>query len=113
MALIFGLTLNPITIALDAEASVTSDSLIPPTPEWIIEILTSSVDSFRSDWFKASTEPLTSAFTTMFNSFTSSSEIFSNKLSRLIFVVWLSLFSLVISAFLSAIAFAVLSSLTA
>ena len=48
---------GPIIIALEALASITSDSLIPPTPPWITLSLTSSFESFTSDCFTASTEP--------------------------------------------------------
>ena len=42
-------------------ASVTSDSVMPPTPEWITRAATSSVPSFSSAPTIASTEPCTSA----------------------------------------------------
>ena len=41
-----GLTLKPMIIASDAEASSTSDSVIAPTALWIIFIKISSVESF-------------------------------------------------------------------
>ena len=47
-ALRSGRTLKPMMIAFDAEASSTSDSLIAPTPLWMIRILTFSSVSFVS-----------------------------------------------------------------
>ena len=41
-------------------ASVTSDSVMPPTPEWMIRAPTSSVPSFSSAPTIASSEPCTS-----------------------------------------------------
>ena len=78
-----GRTLNPITIALDAEAKMISDSVIAPTPVWIILTLTPSTSILRSDAAIASTEPCTSAFTIKLISFTSPSWICWNKSSRL------------------------------
>ena len=57
-------------IALDAEAKITSDSLMAPTPPCTTLIITSSLESFIRLCFTASTDPCTSAFTTRFNSFT-------------------------------------------
>ena len=48
-----GLTLNPIIIALDAVASVTSDSVTAPTPPCITLTATSSLDNFSSDCLTA------------------------------------------------------------
>ena len=48
-------------IAFDAEASSTSDSLMAPTPEWMIRILTFSSDSLVSVSASTSAEPCTSA----------------------------------------------------
>ena len=45
-ALRSGRTLKPMMIAFDADASSTSDSLIAPTPERMMRILTFSSDSF-------------------------------------------------------------------
>ena len=45
-ALPIGLTLNPITIASEAEANKTSDSVMAPTPLWMILISISPVESF-------------------------------------------------------------------
>src|SRR6059036_1644700 len=70
-ALVSGLTLNPITIAFDAEASMTSLSLIAPTELWMTFSLTSSVDSRSSASASASTEPCTSALRMSRSSFTS------------------------------------------
>ncbi|MDT4889495.1 hypothetical protein FQZ97_1261960 [compost metagenome] len=49
-----------MTMAFDAEASVTSDSVIPPTADIRICAETSSVDSLFSEETIASTEPCTS-----------------------------------------------------
>ena len=69
-AIASGRTLNPMMIALDAEAKITSDSLMAPTPPCTTLIITSSLESFMRLCFTASTDPCTSAFTTRFNSFT-------------------------------------------
>ena len=47
-ALRSGRTLKPMTIAFDADASSTSDSLIAPTPLWMMRTLTFSSLSFVS-----------------------------------------------------------------
>src|SRR5213592_4357162 len=60
-----------MTIAFDAEASMTSLSLIAPTELWMTFSLTSSVDSRSSASASASTEPCTSALRTSRSSFTS------------------------------------------
>ena len=52
-----GFTLNPMMIALDAEARETSDSLMAPTPPWITFTTTSSLESLVKLCFTASTEP--------------------------------------------------------
>ena len=52
-----GLTLNPIIMALDADASNTSDSVIAPTPQCITLIETYSLDIFYNDCFTACTDP--------------------------------------------------------
>src|SRR5207244_4204893 len=70
-AFVSGLTLNPMTIAFDAEASMTSLSLIAPTELWITFSFTSSVDSRSSASASASTEPCTSALRMSRSSFTS------------------------------------------
>ena len=76
-----GLTLNPIIIALDAAARSTSVSVIAPTPPCIALTWTSSLDNLSSDCLTAWTEPWTSAFITIFNSF-NPSFIWLNKSSR-------------------------------
>ena len=81
-----GRTLNPMMIALDAAASVTSDSLIAPTPPWMIFTTTSSLDSFTRLCLIASTDPCTSALTTIPSSFRLPSWIWLNRSSRDIFV---------------------------
>src|SRR5262245_55082162 len=81
-ALRSGLTLNPTTMAFDAEASSTSDSLMAPTPERMMLILTFSSESFVSVSASTSAEPWTSAFTMIGNSLTPPSEICSFKDSR-------------------------------
>ena len=43
-----GRTLKPIMMALEADARVTSDSLMAPTPPWITFTTTSSLDSFST-----------------------------------------------------------------
>ena len=50
-------TLKPITAAPEASASVMSDSVMPPTPEWMTRALTSSLPTFSSAPTIASTEP--------------------------------------------------------
>ena len=49
--------LNPMIIAFEADASITSDSLIAPTPECIHLTATSSFESLSKLAFTASTEP--------------------------------------------------------
>src|ERR1700688_2423614 len=56
-------TLNAMMRALDAAASVTSDSVRPPTPEATMFTATSPVDSAFSASRNASTLPCTSALT--------------------------------------------------
>jgi len=56
-ALLSGLTLNPMTTALDAAARIMSVSVIAPTPLWITLTLISSVDNFSSEFRRASMEP--------------------------------------------------------
>ena len=50
--------------ASEVAASVTSDSVMPPTPEWMTRAATSSVPSASSAWVIASTEPCTSPLMT-------------------------------------------------
>ena len=64
-----------MTIALPAEASSTSNSLIAPTPEWMMRILTRSSLSFCSESASTSTEPCTSALTMSGSSLTPPSAI--------------------------------------
>ena len=71
-----GLTLNPIMIALEAVASITSDSLIPPTEVCITLTLTSGWVIFSKASLIASTEPCTSPLIIMFNSLICPSFIF-------------------------------------
>ena len=56
----FGRTLKPTTIAFDAEASMTSFSVIPPAAEWMTVTRTSVCSIFWSSESAASTEPATS-----------------------------------------------------
>ena len=56
-------------MAFDALARETSDSVIAPTPPWITFTTTSSLESLTRLCFTASTEPCTSAFTIIGNSF--------------------------------------------
>ena len=107
-----GLTLNPITMAFEAAPKVTSVSVIAPTAPWITLTLISSVESFSKDCLIASTEPWTSALTTIDNSFTLPSWIWLYKSSNetLFDDWWLSV--LIFSFLDSAIFLAVFSSLT-
>src|SRR5256885_641207 len=57
-------TLKPMMAAFEVSASLMSDSVIPPTPEWITRAPTSSVPSLSSAPMIASTEPCTSPLTT-------------------------------------------------
>ncbi len=79
----FTLTLKPIIMAPDAEASITSDSVIAPVAECIMLSLTSSVLCLTRESPTASSEPWTSVFRTMLSSFTSPSFILSKRSSRL------------------------------
>jgi len=56
-ACVSGFTLNPKIIAFDVDAKITSDSLIAPTPPWIILTSTSSFESLSKLCLTASTEP--------------------------------------------------------
>ena len=75
--------LKPMTTALDACARCTSDSLIAPTAAWMTSTLTSSVESFCSDWTKASCEPCTSALMISASVFVPPSPICPRMFSRL------------------------------
>src|SRR3989304_2278934 len=79
-----GRTLNPMITAEDAEASITSDSEITPTPEWMTATLTFTSASLSRENRSASIDPWTSDLMTMFSSFTSPSSIFRCRSSRLI-----------------------------
>src|ERR671928_54867 len=57
-------TLKPMMAAPAAEANVTSDSVMAPTPEWMTRAETSSLPSFSSAPTMASTEPCTSPLMT-------------------------------------------------
>lgn len=107
-----GLTLNPITIALDAAANVISVSDIAPTAPCITLTFTSSVDNFSNDAFIASTEPWTSALTITESSLTEPSLIWlyksSNETLCEVAETFLSYFSFLASAMF----LAVFSSLT-
>ena len=59
-----GLTLKPITRPLLAAASITSDSVIAPTPLWMMSTPTLGPASLVTAWATASTEPCTSPFST-------------------------------------------------
>ena len=52
-----GRTLKPMMIAPSMPASITSFSVIAPTPLWIVRTRTSALESFSSDCLTASTEP--------------------------------------------------------
>ena len=56
-----GRTLKPMIVAVDAAASWTSLSLMPPTPRCTNDSFTSSRSSFLSDSVSASSDPCTSA----------------------------------------------------
>ncbi len=74
-ALRSGRTLKPMTMAFDAEASSTSDSLMAPTPEWITRTLTLSLESFCSVSVSTSAEPPTSVLMMIGSSLTSPASI--------------------------------------
>ena len=79
--LLSGRTLKPMMMALDAEASMTSVSVIAPTPPWMQRTRTSSLESFSSDCRTASTEPCTSALMMRFRSLIWPAEIWLNRSS--------------------------------
>ncbi len=64
-----GRTLKPMMMAFDADASSTSDSLIAPTPAWMMRILTFSSLSLVSVSASTSAEPCTSALMMIGSSF--------------------------------------------
>ena len=108
-----GRTLKPTIIAFDALASITSPSDTAPTAPWMTFTFTSSLDSFSSDCFTASTEPCTSAFTITGSSFISPSLICSNRLSRVTLLYWLNSCSLASCFLCSTSSLASFSSATA
>ncbi len=70
-AFLSGRTLKPTMMALEVVASITSDSLMAPTAQWMTRTRTSSLEIFSRLAFTASAEPCTSALTMMFRSFIS------------------------------------------
>ena len=70
-------------VALDAAASWTSLWVMPPTPRWTNDSLTSSRSSLRSASVSASSEPVTSALRTRFSVATSPCWICSKMSSSL------------------------------
>ena len=71
LALASGRTLKPTMMAPEVVASITSDSLMAPTAQWMTRTRTSSLDSFSREDFTASAEPWTSALTMTFRFFIS------------------------------------------
>ena len=69
-------------MALEEAASITSDSLMAPTPPWMTRTLTSSLESFSKEAFTASTLPWTSALTIRGSSLRSPAWIWSNRFSK-------------------------------
>ena len=89
-----GRTLKPMTMALEAEANITSLSETAPTAAWMQWTRTSSLLSFSRDCFTASAEPCTSALTMMFSSLRSPSAIWLNSSSKDTFcmaLIWAAL----------------------
>ena len=70
-----GFTLKPMMMAFDAEASMTSVSVMVPTAPWITRTLISSVDRRSSASCSASTEPCTSPLRMTRSSLTSPASI--------------------------------------
>ena len=105
--------MNPIIIAFDAAARVTSDSFIAPTPPCITLTPTSSLDNFSNDCLTAWTEPWTSAFIITLRSLTWPSFIWSKNWSRDILWLAFNISSLAICCLFSAIFLATLSEGTA
>lgn len=62
---------TPAAHRIAAEASITSDSVMVPTPLWMVLILTLSVERRSSACLTASADPCTSALMIMFSSFNS------------------------------------------
>src|SRR5206468_1803847 len=104
--------LKPTTTAPDAAARVRSDSVMSPTPSWMICSPTSSCGTFASAPLIASSEPCTSALSTILSSLALPSLTCANISSR---VAGLSTPAPPArsSAFCAASAFAVFSSGTA
>ena len=75
-------------IASEAEASITSDSLMPPVCEWMMLIATRSCGTFASSSWSASREPATSALRTMLSSLISPSWARAKTSSRLTLRPW-------------------------
>ena len=82
-----GRTLKPTMIAFDVAASMTSDSLMAPTPEWMTCTRTSSFESFSSEDLTASALPCTSALTMMLKSFISPCWMRENRSSSETFLL--------------------------
>ena len=74
-------------IAFDVAASMTSDSLMAPTPEWMTCTRTSSFESFSSEDLTASALPCTSALTMMLKSFISPCWMRENRSSSETFLL--------------------------
>ena len=68
-----GRTLKPMMTASEAAASITSDSVMPPTPSRITRTVTCSCGSFAISSASASSEPATSALMTRLSSASSPS----------------------------------------
>ena len=77
-------------MALEAVASITSDSVIPPTALCITLTLTSSLESLRREALTASAEPATSALTMILRVFVPS-DIWLKMSSRLTLAFALSI----------------------
>ena len=74
--------------ASEAAASITSDSLIPPAPARITLTAISSCGSFAISSWSASSEPETSALSTMLSSLISPSLAFAKTSSRVSLRAW-------------------------
>ena len=83
-----GRTLKPMMIASEAEASITSDSLMPPVCEWMMLIATCSCGTLAISSWSASSEPATSALRTMLSSLMSPSWARAKTSSRLTLRAW-------------------------
>src|SRR5919204_324971 len=78
-----GRTLKPITIASEAAASITSDSVIPPGAAWMTSTAIRSCGSLAISSWSASREPETSALSTTLSPLTSPSVALERTSSRL------------------------------